>query len=82
MSYSHGRRRTRQPLNTTVWVGQPPKITRQQYQVIRRVMAARDAVPTNFELAKQFGVKEKYIKSVIQRGIARYDREIEQEGEP
>lgn len=81
MSFTHGRRRTRQPLNTTVWVGQPPKITREQYQVIRRVMVARDSTPTNFELAEQFGVTEKYIKSVIRRGIARYDRQIQQEGE-
>ncbi len=62
------------------WKGQPPKITRRQYAVLRAAKRARDAIPSNRELAAKFGVSTQYVERVMNEGIQRYEVDNGNEG--
>lgn len=58
----------------TQWLGRPPKLTREQYAELMRVRQARRELPTYSQLARQWGVSERYVLGVLKRLIARYER--------
>jgi hypothetical protein len=58
----------------TQWTGRPPKLTREQYRELMRVRQARRELPTYSQLARRWGVPERYVLRVLRRPIARYER--------
>ncbi len=52
--------------------GRPPSVTMEQYQRVLDVKAARAALPTNKELARELGVPVSTIMGLLGRGLKAY----------
>ena len=55
------------------WKGKPPKASREQVAYIRAIYAARAAIPTNRQLADEFGINKRLVEYYGKRPPKRYE---------
>ena len=58
------------------FVGRKPDMTLEQYQRISEVRAARKAIPTDKELARELGLRLYQIRRAMALGIKPYDYQL------
>lgn len=56
-----------------------PLLTFEQYLRVRQVKEARDALPSDKDLAREYGVPVRVIERAISQGLRRYENRLRQE---